>query len=487
VYLGLDLGTTNIKALLVTEHGATQAEGSHAVGLQHTQDGGVEQQMEEIWAATIAALRSTGTPADRAAVRAIGVSSQGGALQICDADGSCIGPVISWMDPRGRPYDEAFQKARGEAWLRNHIGHGESGIAIGQLLRLGETAPSRIAPPNRIGFVGDTTVRRLCGRAAHDGSSLSIACLYNPRTQQADSDVLDAVGVTAEQLPELRSPREPAGKLAAAVAKETNLPAGVPVGPAVHDQYAAALGCGALAPGDVLFGAGTAWVLVAVADSLMTPIEPSAWVCNHLVPGRWGQLLSLRVGGSAVQWALTLVGRPDAGPDEIDAMIESVPPGSDGVTVWPFFDATGGARRPNAGRVCHLRLGHGPAHLIRATVEGLCYELARQLGWLDAAGCPARRLIMCGGATASRCTPQLVADITGRSVVCPEQQEISAFGAAILARGMAAPDASLESLYHEMAGPVREHTPGPEAPAYATRVTAYAAAVDADLDAGENE
>ncbi|UCD28767.1 MAG: hypothetical protein JSV03_17095 [Planctomycetota bacterium] len=477
--LGLDLGTTNIKALIVDLDGKVVAQGSKPVSLRHTDDGGIEQDIEEIWQATLQSIKSAAKQIDFARVRAVGISSQGGAIQVRDPSGRCIGPVISWMDNRGGPFDKQLQKNVGEEWLIAHLGHGLCAMANGQVLRLQQNDPALLKPPNVLGFVGDTIVQRLCGVAAHDHSSLSIASLYNPSLQQADHDLLEKLHLNAKQLPELLNARQPAGELKAEVAQETNLPAGIPVGPAVHDQYAAALGCGAIQTGDVMFGAGTAWVLLAVADHLPAPVTLSAWVCDHVVPQRWGQLLSLVVGGSAFKWTLDITGLADESGENIDNLIESVPPGSDGLRLWPFQDAIGGQNRPSAGRFYGIKLSHGRGHFLRATLEGLCFELARQLNWLESGGCPVTRLIMCGGAARSRSTTQIAADVAARPVICPQQSEISAFGAAILARAMLENNASLQELFRSMCGPAREIKPGPAASIYSSMVQEYIEAIEA--------
>jgi sugar (pentulose or hexulose) kinase len=479
VLLGLDLGTTNIKALLVKDDGTVVAQGSEPVSLMHTSDGGVEQDIDQIWQATLKAICKAGGKVDLAAVRSIGVSSQGAALQIRSQDGGCIGPVVSWMDPRGLPFDTKFQERLGEDWFAGRVGHAQSSMAVGQVLRLRQANPAILDSPKVLGFVGDTIVQRFCGRAAHDGSSLSICGLYNPRLQQADPDLLEELNLSPEQLPDLISAREPAGMLNDEVAGQTHLLAGIPVGPAIHDQYAALLGCGAIDSGDVMLGAGTAWAILAVVDHLPELVAPIAWICNHIVPQRWGQLLSLVVGGSAFKWALDMTDLSDASGERIDEIIDSVPPGCDGFRLWPFLDGVGGRNRPVGGRMYGLKLGHGRGHLLRATVEGLCFELTRQLGWLEKGGCPIDRLIMCGGGAKSRCTPQIVADITGRPVTCPDQAEISAFGAAILARAMLEPDMPLKELFNSMAGTSRQIRPSESASVYPSWVQAYIETVDA--------
>ena len=199
MFVGLDLGTTNIKAVLVDAAGAVIARSGAPVGIVHTPDGGVEQDIDDIWSATLTAMKTLGSPGQRAAVQAIGISSQGGAMQISDPAGRPLVPVIGWMDGRGRSYDEALTAERGSEWFVEHIGHASSNLCLGQLLRLREQRPKLLAAANRVGFVGDVIVSRLCGQAGHDATSLSIAWLYNPTLRGADPDVLKLIGISAEQ------------------------------------------------------------------------------------------------------------------------------------------------------------------------------------------------------------------------------------------------------------------------------------------------
>lgn len=478
--LGLDLGTTNIKALTVENDGRIVSRASRSVSLNHTPDGGIEQDIDEIWQATIEAINEALSAVDRGTIQSIGISSQGAAMMFRDPDSEVeIGPVISWLDARGSAGDAELTERLGQRWLSQHVGHGQSNICAGQLLRLRRQSPELLR--NKIAFVGDAIVRRLCGRAAHDASSLHICCLYNPYADQADPELLAELGIEPEQLPDLLRARESAGTLLPEMAQRLGLPAGILVGPAIHDQYAAALGCGAIEAGDVMFGAGTAWVLVAVADQAIRPVVPSAWISRHVLPERWGQLFSLSVGGSVIQWAAQMVGLDEAGASRIDALAGSVAPGADGLRLWPFLDATGGKQRPESGSMRGLRLSHTSADFLRAAIEGLCFELNRQLGWLEAGGCPVRHLMMTGGGARSTLTPQIVADVTGRPVRCLEESEISAFGAAILARAMVEPDAGLAELYKEMAGGYREVVPGPQAEIYGPLAKQYIKEVDASL------
>ena len=247
--LGLDLGTTNIKALVSDPAGRRISSGSSPVSLFRLRDGGVEQDIEELWRATRTAMCQALASVDAGAVEAVGVSSQGGALQVLDPEGQPLGRVLSWLDQRCRPYDAVLNQELGRDWFRQRIVHGGSWLSVGQVLRLQTEQRGLVAPPNRLGYVGDILVSRLCGRAVQDGTSAALTLFYNPRTRTYDPDLLKRLGLVAEQFPALDSPRTAAGGLLPEVARETGMRAGIPVSVAVHDQYASALGTGAVEAG----------------------------------------------------------------------------------------------------------------------------------------------------------------------------------------------------------------------------------------------
>lgn len=477
--LGIDLGTTNIKAVLVQRSGVILARATAPVAIQHLAEGAVEQDIEEIWAATRAAIKQVGAAEDLSRAQAVGVSSQGGALQLLDGAERPLGRVISWLDGRGRRYDRALVQAKGAPWFTQRIGHGASGIALGQLERLRTQSPELLRPPNQIGFVGDVIVSRLCGRRAHDASSLSIAALLNPRLRAADPEVLEMVGLDERQLPDLLPPWEPAGRLLPEVAEDTGLPKGIPVSAAAHDQYASSLGVGATHSGDTMVGAGTAWVLLAAEDVLRDPVVGGAFVCPHLVAGLYGQMLSLANGGSSFSWVREVVGLREADECEIDRMLAAAPTGCEGLRFWPFLvsGTASGLDAEISGRLLGLRLSHTRDHLLRAVVEGLAFELARHLALLTAVQVPVRRLVLCGGAARSEVTPRIIADVTGLPVARSAEPDTSALGAAMIARSLAEGSDDLARLSDEMAPQAKVFEPGADRARYRPLLDGYLSAL----------
>ena len=138
------------------------------------------------------------------------------------------------------------------------------------------------------------------------------------------------------------------------------------------------------------FGAGTAWVLLANSPQLTRPVINEAFVCPHPVSGLYGQMLSMRNGGSAIEWVLNMLGCDRASPESVDRLLAEAQPGSEGLRFWPLLSPAAGAEEAFqwGGRLTGVTLAHRPSHLLRAVVEGLACELARHLMLLTEAGIP---------------------------------------------------------------------------------------------------
>ena len=208
---------------------------------------------------------------------------------------------------------------------------------------------------------------------------------------------------------------------------------------------------------------------------LAEPVTRGAFVCPHPVAGLYGQMLSMVNGGSSIDWAMSLVGGGQSGPRSVDDALEAVPPGSNGLGFWPLLSpsAAPGPFGQAGGRLTGITLAHSASHLIRAVVEGLACERARRLKFLSDAGLPVRRLVLSGGAAGSRVTPQIIADVTNRSVACVSESAPSAFGAATIARAMVEPEADLAALARKLAPASRTVEPGENVPTYRELLVKY--------------
>jgi len=421
LYLGIDIGTTNIKALLVDTSGRVVSRETVVVETHRGSGGLAEQCISQIYSATCDAVRrAVGDDGEK--INAIGISSQGGSLQLFDDNRRPIGRVISWMDERGRPWDDKLTAELGNEFFLRHIGYHKSGICIGQLKRLTESG--ELAKAAGVGFVGDSIVEKLCGLPAHDATSFAITFLYNPWKNSAAAEILSLTGITGKVLPILMPANSVAGFLTAQAAADMNLRCGIAVCPAVHDQYTASIGAGAVEAGDVCIGTGTAWVLTATTEELCLPVVEGAYVCPHPAGGG-GQLVSLGTGGSAIAMVLEEIGEPNASPQRVDELIESAPPGCDGLRCVELSNSV--IRFEGESQ------SHTSGHCVRAVVETLAGKLQNYLDEFLRRDMRIERLIMCGKGATSGPVSGIVADITGMEVSRLVEPDVSAYGAALIA------------------------------------------------------
>ncbi len=445
MYLGLDLGTSNVKAVIVSEDHRILSSSSVSIPVSQTGEGVVEQDITTIWSAVKHAIKNAAEKVDRSNISAIGVSSQGASLLILDRNGQPEGAVISWMDGRGRQYGDKLVRELGTDWLTSHVGHGDCGIIPAQILRLKTESPQLFTDNPIIADVGSATVHHLCGRVVLDYTSLSIWGLLNPERRQPDPEYLNKLQIHREQLPDLVKSGECAGQLLPVIAKELNLPANIPVSAAIHDQYAAALSVGAVHDKTIMLGTGTAWVLMAMSDRIPSLAIQSAYVCPHPVEGLYGQMLSMVNGGSSVSWARRTLNIDLSSCTNLDSMLDGISAGSDGVVVLPFFSPSVRYSRQGA-RILGLRLSHTPAHILKAILEGLACELGRHMRVLQNDISDIDQILMCGGAAVSSITPQIISNVMELKVKCFSSNSTSALGAAIIAEKISNSGMSLKEV-----------------------------------------
>ncbi len=439
--LGLDVGTTATKALLCDLHGRVIASASYTYGLLTPQPKWVEQDPEELWHGVVETIRAVLQQVGKGhRVLALAQASQAGTTIPVDAAGQPLQHAISWMDARGAAEAAHVAQVWGAERLREMTGWALwAGLPLQHIAWLRQNRQALFAATRRFLFVNDFITFRLTGRYCMNASDAGITQLMNVATRDWDERLLALAGVQRAHL----SPICPSGVVVGTVTPEAAAAAGlspeVLVVNGAHDQYCAAIGAGVTAPGDVLLSSGTAWVIVAVPESLEVALRSGMSVSPHPIEGQWGVLRSLGGVGASLEWFIDqLYGGKEAGDqrvrlyDDVNAGAARSAPGAGGLLFVPFGGhlATLGTGR---GGFVGLSLAHTRDCMARAIMEGIGFELRWYLDELRAAGLKVAELKMVGGAARSPVWPQIVADITGLPVVLPAVKEAAACGAAILA------------------------------------------------------
>jgi len=434
--LGLDVGTTATKALLLSINGEVVASASHSYSLITPHEDWVEQDPEDLWSGVIAVCQTVLEnirPQDR--VLALSISSQGGTTIPVDADFQPVGNAISWMDNRAHEQAERIRETIGNDRVYEITGWQLlDGLPLLHISWLRQCAPEIFESARYFLFVNDFIVHRLTGQLCMDPSDAGITQLYNIAAAQWDSNMLAAAGIQSDQLSPVQNSGVVVGKLTTEASRSTGLPSSVLVVNGAHDQYCAALGAGVQKQGDVMLSCGTAWVILCLLEQLDSDTGKRLSISPHAIPGKWGALTSLGGVGVCMEWFLRNIWT-DADSferadlyHELNKRVDNVPAGSNGLI---YFPSSGGYGRGMRGAFIGLTLSHSRDDMARSIMEGIAFELKRIMKDISDMSPTTWRMV--GGAATSTVWPKIVADVTRLPVIIPSVTEASSCGAAILA------------------------------------------------------
>jgi glycerol kinase len=438
--LAIDQGTTNTKVLLVDRAGAVRARASRPLSIEFPQPGWVEQDAHALWASVTAAAGDCISKAGDAEIAAVGISNQRESVIVWDRrTGEPAGPCVVWQCRRSAPLCEEFRRRGLERFIRNRSGLTLdplfSGSKIAWLL---ESIPEGMARARAgelcAGTVDSWLLWNLTGGAVHatDASNASRTQLLNLRRCEWDGELLKLFGLPDACLPVVR----PSGGIFGYTVRCGVIPAGVPVAGLIGDSHAALFGHAAFAPGAVKATYGT-------GSSLMTPLASVLHSAHGLSTTiAWADANGVRYAfegnitntGGAVHWLAEFLSLP-GGAAGVAALADSVSDAG-GVYVVPAFAGLGaphwdaGAR----GVICGLTRGATAAHVARATVDSIAYQVRDVFEAIrQDAALPAPALFADGGASHNDRLMQFQADILGCPVIRSSSADLSAIGAAWLA------------------------------------------------------
>ncbi|MDR0448641.1 MAG: hypothetical protein LBH07_08225 [Treponema sp.] len=296
--LGIDVGTSGTKVLLIDASGKIAGQGYQGYRI-YSEGNRIEQNPEDWWDACITAVNQAVSGKKNTEIRAISLSTQGATMAALDAGGKPVGRAITWMDTRAKEEADKIESLLGKGEVYRICGwrSGPSFDASKILWMKNQGYKEAKLFVSTIEYIN----LKLTGRAVIDPTNAAIRQLYNVNTGNWDERILNAVGVSAKELPTIQRTGEPVGNLTGEAAAALGLEKTVQVYNGAHDQYCASLGCGAVNTGDMLVSTGTAWVLMGITDK---PIFSDTYIaaCTHPVKGLYGNIASLTGTGASYQW-----------------------------------------------------------------------------------------------------------------------------------------------------------------------------------------
>jgi xylulokinase len=425
--VGLDVGTTGVKAIAISPEGEVLAVATRGYPLSTPRPGWSEQDPGDWWRAAESALGDVSAGRE---VAGIGLSGQMHGLVVLDAADRVIRPAILWNDQRTAAECAEIEERVGLERLITLTGNRAlTGFTAPKLLWLRGNEPDAYARIARIMLPKDYVRLRLTGEWGIDASDASGTLLLDVERRNWSGDVLDALDLPDVWLPPVLESPERAGSVAAG----SSPLGGTPVAAGAGDQPAAAVGVGVDRPGALSVVLGTSGVVLAALPAYAHDAEARVHAFCHAVPGMWQAMgVMLSAAGSLEWFQATLA--PDVPFDALVGEAEAWGPGAEGLVFLPYLS---GERTPHAdpdarGAFVGLTLRHDRGALVRSILEGVAFGLRDSLDLIRALGVEAPVARVSGGGARSRLWLRIVASALGVPLELTESEEGSAFGAALL-------------------------------------------------------
>lgn len=445
--LGIDVGTSGSKAVLLSADGAVRATATHEYPLSHPKPLWAEQDPELWWRATVKSIRAVLEKADAtpSEIAAVGLTGQMHGLVMLDREGNVLRPAILWNDQRTGAQCAAIIREIGAREVLELTGSQVlPSFTAPKILWVREHEPEVYRRTAKILLPKDYVRYRLSGEFLGEVSDSSGTSLFDVGKRVWSETMIRALGIPRDWLPEVTESHVASAKISETAAKLTGLNAGTPVVAGGGDQAAQAVGTGIFEEGVVSATLGTSGVLFAASDRFRFEPEGKLQAFCHAVPGQWHLMGCMLSAAGSFRWYRDTFGQAEIeraaaeGGDSYELLVKQaarVSAGCEGLLFLPYLM---GERTPHPdpearGVFFGMTLRHGRDHMTRSVLEGVTYGLRDSLELMRDLGIDVSQLRASGGGARSPFWRQMLADVFGAQIVTVNSEEGAAYGAALLA------------------------------------------------------
>ncbi|MCD6393798.1 MAG: hypothetical protein J7M40_09845 [Planctomycetes bacterium] len=436
--IALDIGTQSVRAAVVGAGGAIRGIAQVKHEVDSPQPGWAQQRPEAWWDNLCKAARQVlgETGIDGKSIAAIACCGQMHGPVGVDVRGNVTTRWVQlWCDKRCGAQCETLRRDHDEPALAKIAGSSVNPAWTGLKVRWIRDNEPEVYDKSRWFLVPKDFINyKLTAIAAADPSEASGSFLWDCRTDAYSAQLADAVGVDLDKFAPVSASHEVIGQVSAEAAKQTGLPAGVPVVAGGGDFPVSMLGFGIVGEGITADVTGTSTLLAS--HSARPLIHPAVQNLRHVVDG-WIPFTILDCGGLSMKWCKDLVGSLDDGEADYDSLIETAskaPAGSDGLLFYPYM--LGERRRENTtarGGFFGITLNHKGSHFVRAVMEGVALGMGKDMELFKSLGLEVSEVLCVGGGTRNELWNQIKADIIRMPLILSSEPEAGLKGAALLA------------------------------------------------------
>ena len=437
--MGIDLGTSSVKIIIMDEDGKVLASDSAGYPLQTPAPGWVEQQPQDWWKAVCNSIQSTlqileENPEHYNRQDLVGVSISGqmnGAVFLDEAN-NLLGPAILWLDGRSQAAcDEANDRA-GDLLAKHALTVLNPINTLAKILWCKTHNKEVYRRTNTVLVPKDWVRYKLTGSLDAEVSDASVTGALDLFTRTWSDEIIDALEIRKNLFPDLHESIDTVGKITEPAAEATGLPLGLPVSAGGGDMACMAVGSGAIKPGVVGIGIGTAGHAITFADTVSDAAFNKLWPMCHGVPGAYFWLGCSYTGGGSMTWYQEQF---EEDFEMLNTRASQAPPGCDDLFFLPWLAGSATPHPDARARACWigLTLHHTRGHMIRALMEGVAYDLRQSLACFRALQLPIDEIRLGEGGVKSILWRQILVDAFGQNGKLMELRDASAVGAAIIA------------------------------------------------------
>lgn len=416
--LGIDFGTTSVKAVLFDEKLNEIATASEDYKV-NASGNIVELPAEKYWSLLQNAL---GTIGNKSSIDCLAIDTQCETLILTDEDGNPVRDAIVWLDNRATEEAEIIEKHFGRKKVYEITGQPEVTATwpACKLLWVKRNEPEVWAKTKKIFLLEDYLLYKLTGKFITEKTLQSSTIYFDIKGDKWWSEMLDFIGVSEDQLPSL----EDSGKLIGEYD-------GIKVVTSAMDQVAGAIGAGVISKGTVSAMTGTTMAIYVPTDTMPPFSEDSFVPCHYSFDGGYALLSWSPTAGMALKWMRDNFLK-DQPFEELSDMADRINVGCDGLTFLPYLcGSTMPKYNPEArGSFTGITPEHTPAHFVRSIMESVACMLKSNLDYL---GVPVNEIRVMGGGAKSSVWCNMKTDITGKKLVTLKNKEAACLGSAILA------------------------------------------------------
>jgi len=437
--LGLDIGTSGVKALLISVEGKIISSKTVSYPLATPHSGWAEQSPDDWWEATVKVIKETvsNNPINSNQIIGISLSGQMHSSVFLDEKMEVIRPAILWSDTRtSKQCKEIYTKAGGLDQLIRYVSNPAlEGFTAPKILWLKENEPENYKKVKHVLLPKDYIRYKLTDELFTEVSDAAGTLLFDVIKKKWSTDLLEKLEINQNLLPPVLNSFDLAGKITEPIAKKTDLKFGTLVVAGGADNACGAVGSGITEEGRVMISIGSSGVVLAQTNNPQADQKGRIHLFNHACPDSWYMMGVMLSAGMSYEWLRKKLFNRSLDYKKLDQLAEEINPGSEGLIFLPYLY---GERTPhndaNARGVYFGISGkHDQRHFVRSVLEGVAFALKDSLELIKDKGVKIKEIRATGGGAKSRIWQQILADILGEEINLLNAEEGPAFGAALIA------------------------------------------------------